>query len=90
MVGKTYYEIAEKLAQFMTKEGWASPGRKNVVSTSMTLELVDKLFDLIYMELDEKQRVDIGGKIRLKKCWTNRRQEQYFIQCQDKRKGGKK
>lgn len=87
MVNKTYYEMVDKLAQFMTKEGWTSPGRKNVVSTNAAIKLVDKFIDIVYDTLDEKRSVNIGSKMELKKCWTNRRQEQYFIQCKDKRRG---
>lgn len=88
-ISREHSNIANKLAIYMTKQGWASPGRKNLVSTLKALEIIDFVFDNIYEELDEKNHVHISKQMMFRKIWTNKIKRKYYIQCIEKRKAPK-
>ena len=51
--------IANRIAGKMTDDGWSSPGRKNLVSDKKVMELIDSIFNEIWRELDDGNRVHI-------------------------------
>lgn len=83
---KSYYDIADRVAVKMQKEGWRSPKRENVVSTSQVIKLIDLIFENIWEELDEGRIVHVKDKMMLKKIYPSRMKDKYFVQCIDKRK----
>lgn len=86
-VCKDIYEMANKIAVKMTKQGWASPGRKNVVSTSKTVDMINMIFDEIYKELEENGRICIPGQMMFKEVKTKKgSDEANHIECIKKRK----
>lgn len=84
---KNIYDMANTIAIRLTKQGWASPGRKNVVSTSKTIDMIDMIFDEIYKELEENGRICIPGQMMFKKIKTKKGcGESSHIECIKKRK----
>lgn len=82
---KEMYEIANRIATNMTRDGWSSPSRKNIVSTTKVVDLINTIFDEILKELDERGRVHIKDRMMLKKIYTSRKRDRSYIQCIEKR-----
>lgn len=77
--------IANRIAGKMTDDGWVSPGRKSLVSDKKVMELIDSIFNEIWRELDDGERVHIRKQMIFKKIFVSRQKDKYYIQCIEKR-----
>lgn len=82
---KSIQDIAERVAKEMQKEGWTSPNRKEAVSTSRVLELIDLIFENIWKELDDGKAVYIRNQMMLRKIYTSKLKNKYYVRCIEKR-----